>query len=55
MIEPLIRWLRASNKGYGIASCDLQLANKWYADDVTVVTNSVEDMIVLLDLIEFSK
>jgi hypothetical protein len=51
MIEPLIRWIRASNKGYDIASCGLQLANKWYADDGTLVTNSVEDTISLLDLV----
>jgi hypothetical protein len=56
MIEPLIRWLRTSNKGYNIASCDLHLASKWYADDNTLVTNSMEDMISLLDLVDqFSK
>jgi hypothetical protein len=56
MIKPLIRWLRASNKGCDIASCGLQLANKWNADDGTLVTNSVEDMIVLFDLVDqFSK
>jgi hypothetical protein len=27
MIEPLIRWLRASQKGYDITSCGLQLAS----------------------------
>ncbi len=52
MIEPLIRWLLASNKGYDIASCGLHLASKWYADDGTLVTNSVEDMIFLLDLVD---
>jgi hypothetical protein len=52
MIEHLIRWLRASHKGYKIASCGLQLAIKWYADDGTLVTNTVEDMIVLLDLVD---
>ena len=56
MIEPLIRWLRTSNKGYGIAYCGLQLASKWYADDGTLVTSSVEDMIVFLDQVDqFSK
>ena len=52
MFEPLIRWLRASDKGYGIASCGLQLDSKWYADDETLVINSVEDTIVLLDLVD---
>ncbi len=56
MIEPIIRRLRVSHKGYGIASCGLHLASKWYADDRTLVTDSVEDMIVLLDLVDqFSK
>jgi len=52
MIKLLIRWIRASNKGYDIASCGLQLAIKWYADAITLVTNSVEGMIVLLDLVD---
>jgi hypothetical protein len=51
MVEPLIRWLKASGKGYDIASCGLNLASKWYADDGTLITNSVEDMIALLDII----
>ncbi len=56
MIEPLVRWLRASHKGYDIASCSLQLASKCHADDGTLVTSSVEDMIVLLDLVgQYSK
>jgi hypothetical protein len=29
MIEPLLRWLNASNKGYDMTSCGLQLASKW--------------------------
>jgi len=45
MVEPLIRWLMASGKGYDIASCDLKRASKWYADDGALITNSVEDMI----------
>jgi hypothetical protein len=38
-------------KGYNIAYCGLQVASKWYADDGTLVTNSVEDMMVLLDIV----
>jgi hypothetical protein len=53
MVEPLIRWLTASSKGYGIASCGLKLASKWYADDGTLLTNSDENnMISLLDIIQ---
>ncbi len=52
MVEPLIRWLAALGKGYDIASCGLKLASKWYADDGTLLTNSVEDMISLLDIIQ---
>ncbi len=56
MIEPLIRWFRASEKGYNISSCNLHLASKWYADDGTLVTNSVENMISLLDMVnQFSE
>ncbi len=51
MVEPLTRWLTASDKYYDIASCGLKLASKWYADDGTHSTNSVEDMIFLLDII----
>jgi hypothetical protein len=50
MVEPLIRWLKASDKGYDIASCGLNLASKRYANNGTLITNSVEDMTSLLDL-----
>ncbi len=52
MIESLIRWLCTSQKGYNISSCGLELANKWYADDGTLVTTTVDGMIVLLDLVD---
>ncbi len=52
MVEPLIRWLTATGKGYDIAFCGLKLASKWYADDNTLLTNSVEDMITLLDVLQ---
>ena len=56
MIEPLIRWLTASQKGYNIASCRLRLASKWYADDGTLVTNTINDIITLLNTVKkFSK
>ena len=51
MIEPLIRWLKAADKGYNISSRGLKLASKWYADDGTLVTNSVDDMISLLAIV----
>ena len=52
MVEPLIRWLTASCKGYDIASRGLQLASKMCADDGTLLINSVEDMISLLDTVQ---
>jgi len=52
MVEPLIRWLTASGKGYDIEPCGLKLAIKWYADDGILLTNIVEDMISLLDIIQ---
>jgi len=47
IIEPLIRWLNASQKGDGINSCGLYLASKWYVDDGTLVTNTIDAMITL--------
>jgi hypothetical protein len=56
MVEPLIRRPTASGKGYDIASYGLKLASKWYADEATLFTSSVEDMTSLLDIIQqFSK
>jgi hypothetical protein len=56
MIEPIIRWLNATDKGYNITSCGLQLANKWYADDGTLVTNSMDDLMSILSIVQqFSK
>jgi len=52
MIKPLIRWLNASQKEYGITSCGLCLAGKWYGDDGTPVTNTIEDIVALLDIVE---
>ena len=52
MLEPLIRWLTASQKGYDITSFGLRLANKWYSDDDTLVTNTIDNMITLLDIVE---
>ena len=52
MIEPSIRWLNAADKGYDIAYCGLKLASIWYADDGTLVTNSVEDMVSPLDIVQ---
>ena len=54
MIESLIRWLNASHKAYDMTSCGLQLASKWYTDDGTLVTNTIEDMIALLEIVEQS-
>jgi hypothetical protein len=44
MTEPLIRWLTASQKGYTITSCGFRLASKWYADDGTLVTDTIDEM-----------
>jgi hypothetical protein len=52
MIEPLIRWLNASHKGYNMTSCGLRLASNRYADDGTLFTNSIEDMVALIDIAE---
>ena len=54
MIEPLIRWITASQKGCDINSCGLRRASKCYAFDDTLVTNSIDDAITLLDIVEQS-
>ena len=51
MVVPLIRWLTTADKAYDIASSGIKLANRWYDDDGTPVTNSVDDMIFLLDIV----
>jgi hypothetical protein len=35
-----------------MTSCGLQLASKWYANDGTLVTNTIEDMVALLEIVE---
>ena len=51
MIESLICWLTASQKGYDITSCGLRLASEWYADDGAMVSNTIDDMITLIDIV----
>jgi hypothetical protein len=55
MIDPLIHWLTASRRGYGITSRGLQLASKWYTDDGRLVTNNIDDMVALLYIAEEKK
>ena len=38
--------------GYRITSCGLKLTSKWYADDDTLVTDSVDDIISLLAIVQ---
>ena len=52
MIESLIRWINASQKGYDTTSCGLRLASKWYAHDGTLVTNTIENTVTLLNIVE---
>jgi len=52
MIEPLIRCLNASQKRYDMTSCGLRLASKWHANDGTQITNTIANMVTLLDIVE---
>ena len=52
VVEPLIHWLSAADRGYNIISSGRKLASKWYADDGTLFTNSLEDMISLLGIVQ---
>ena len=52
MVEPLFRWLAAADdKGYNITSFGLKLTSKLYADDGTLVINSANNIISLLDIV----
>ncbi len=35
-----------------MSSCGLRLASKWYADDETLVTNTIEKIVALLNIVE---
>ena len=35
-----------------MTSCGLRLASKWYADDGTLITNTIEEMVTFLDIVE---
>jgi len=52
MVEPLIRRLTAADKGFNITSCGLKPTSKWYSDDGILVTNSVEDVVSLMDIVQ---
>jgi hypothetical protein len=52
VIEPLIHRINASQKKYDITSCGLRHASEWYADDGTLVTNTIEDMVTFFDIVE---
>ena len=51
-IEPLIRWINASQKRYDIASCGLRLDRKWYKNDDTLVNITIEKMVTFLDIVK---
>ena len=52
LMEPLIRWLNAKGQGYTFASTGLELASKWYADDATLISDSIPKMISQLQTVE---
>ena len=55
MVEPLIRWLE-DGTGYRFSDSGQTLSSKWYADDATLVTESLEAMQALCSKIDaFSK
>ena len=44
LVEPLIRWIKSTQKGYTLTSNNLSLTSKWYADDATLVAHNVNDL-----------
>ena len=48
LVEPLIRWIKSTQKGFTLTSNNLSLTNKWYADDATLVAATILALIAQL-------
>ena len=56
VVEPLIRWIKSTQKGYTLTSNNLSLSSKWYADDATLVAPTIPALEAQLQVVEaFSK
>jgi hypothetical protein len=52
MVEPLIRWIKSTKKGYTLTSNNLSLSSKWYADDATLVASIIPALETQLQVVE---
>ena len=52
LVEPLIRWIKSTQKGYTLPSNNLSLTSKWYADDATLVAATIPALISQLPIVE---
>ncbi len=52
MIEPLIRWIKSTQKGYTLTSNNLSISSKWYADDATLVASNIPVLETQLQVVE---
>ena len=52
LVEPLIRWIKSTQKGYTLTSNNLSLTSKWYADDATLVAATIPALISQLQIVE---
>jgi hypothetical protein len=56
MVEPLIRLIKFTPKGYTLTSNNLSLSSKWYADDAKLVAPTIPALEAQLQVVEaFSK
>ena len=52
MVEPFIRWMKSTQKGYMLTSNNLSLSSKWYADDATLVAPTIPALETQLQVVE---
>jgi hypothetical protein len=52
MVEPLVKWINSTQKGYILTSNNLSLSSKWYADDATLVASTIPALEAQLQVVE---
>ena len=52
MMEPLLRWLAKGSRGYLPSNTSMAYPTQAYADDLTLLTDSLEDMLTQFDKLE---
>ncbi len=52
MVEPLIRWINSTQKGYKLTSSNLSLSSKRYAEYAILVASSIPALEAQLKVVE---